>query len=118
VEVRVGGGDRDVIEQGPAWNTKGPDRGIVCEGAVGAPTLGRFKLFRYEVRRWRNGVIHDGNPDGRGKFQARRDGCGHGELAQGQEPRRLRRASEALPGVRASCEGSRPAIRPQRRPAG
>jgi hypothetical protein len=32
---------------------------VVREGPVGAPVLGRFALFRYEVRRWRDGVIPD-----------------------------------------------------------
>jgi hypothetical protein len=58
LEVHLGG-DRYVIEQAPVWNMKDPERGVVCEGPVGAPWLGRFKLFRYEVRRWRNGVIPD-----------------------------------------------------------
>jgi hypothetical protein len=50
---------RYVIEQAPVWNTKEPDRGVVCEGPVGSPWLGHSRLFRYEVRRWRNGVIPD-----------------------------------------------------------
>ncbi len=58
LEVELAG-DRYVIEQAPVWNLTDPDRGVVCEGAVGAPSLGRFKLFRYEVRRWRDGVIPD-----------------------------------------------------------
>ena len=58
LEVQLDG-DRYVIEQAPAWNLNDPDRGVVCQGAVGAPWLGRFKLFRYEVRRWRDGVIPD-----------------------------------------------------------
>src|SRR6266542_1767471 len=49
---------RFVIEQAPAWGESG-DRGVVAEGAVGARTAGRFRLFRYEVRRWRDGVIPD-----------------------------------------------------------
>ncbi|HYU85773.1 MAG TPA: hypothetical protein VEK80_13320 [Kribbellaceae bacterium] len=32
---------------------------MVSEGAVGLPWLGHSRLFRYEVRRWRNGVILD-----------------------------------------------------------
>jgi len=48
-----------VIEQGPVWNMKEPDRGVVCEGPVASRWLGRSRLFRYEVRRWRNGVIPD-----------------------------------------------------------
>lgn len=35
------------------------DRGVVGEGAVGARLLGRFRVFRYEIRRWRDGTIPD-----------------------------------------------------------
>ena len=31
----------------------------MAEGAVGARLAGRLRLFRYEVRRWREGVIPD-----------------------------------------------------------
>lgn len=49
---------RFVVEQAPAWS--GPaERGVVAEGAVGVRALGRLRLFRYEVRRWRDGVIPD-----------------------------------------------------------
>jgi hypothetical protein len=58
LEVRLGA-DRYVIEQAPVWNSREPERGVVCEGAVGLQWLGRFRLFRYEVRCWRNGVIPD-----------------------------------------------------------
>jgi hypothetical protein len=50
--------DRFVIEQAPAWG-EGSQRGVAAEGAVGARALGRFRVFRYEVRRWREGVIPD-----------------------------------------------------------
>jgi hypothetical protein len=53
------GGDTFVIEMAPVWSTKAPDRGAVAEGAVGLPWLGRSRLFRYEVRRWRDGAIDD-----------------------------------------------------------
>ena len=49
---------RFVIEQAPAWG-EGSRRGVVAEGAVGARPLGRFRLFRYEIRCWRDGVIPD-----------------------------------------------------------
>ena len=49
---------RFVIEQAPAWS-EGMQRGVVAEGSVGARAAGRFRLFRYEVRRWRGGVIPD-----------------------------------------------------------
>jgi len=49
---------RFVIEQAPAWSD-GAHRGVVAEGSVGARAAGRFRLFRYEIRRWRDGVIPD-----------------------------------------------------------
>lgn len=52
---------RYVIEQTPVINADGPERGVVGEGAVGARWAGRFRIFRYEVRRWLNGVIPDVN---------------------------------------------------------
>ena len=48
-----------VIEQGPAWQSLPADRGVVAEGAVGARTAGCFKLFRYEIRCWRDGILPD-----------------------------------------------------------
>jgi hypothetical protein len=49
---------RFVIEQAPAGRN-GAGRGVVAEGAVGACAADRFRLFRYEVRRWHGGVIPD-----------------------------------------------------------
>ena len=57
LEVRVPEA-RFVIEQAPAWGG-GSERGVVAEGAVGARAAGRCRLFRYEIRRWREGVIPD-----------------------------------------------------------
>jgi hypothetical protein len=57
LEVRVPEG-RFVVEQAPAWSS-GSERGVVAEGPVGARALGRFALFRYEIRLWREGVIPD-----------------------------------------------------------
>jgi hypothetical protein len=57
LEVDVPEG-RFVIEQAPAWGMSG-ERGVVAEGAVGIRAAGRFRLFRYELRRWRDGVIPD-----------------------------------------------------------
>ena len=48
-----------VIESAPVWDRIEPDRGVVAEGPVGLSWLGRSKWFRYEVRRWRNGLIPD-----------------------------------------------------------
>jgi hypothetical protein len=50
---------RFVIEQTPIPDTHGDRRGVVLEGPVGSRLAGRFRLFRYEVRRWRDGVIPD-----------------------------------------------------------
>jgi hypothetical protein len=49
---------RFVIEQAPV-KKDGEERGVVAEGPVGSRAAGRFRLFRYEVRRWRDGVIPD-----------------------------------------------------------
>ena len=50
---------RFVIEQTPVPDRHGERRGVVLQGAVGSKLVGRFRLFRYEVRRWRDGVIPD-----------------------------------------------------------
>jgi hypothetical protein len=57
LEVQVPEG-RFVIEQAPAWSERS-ERGVVAEGAVGARAAGRLRLFRYEIRCWRDGVIPD-----------------------------------------------------------
>ena len=49
---------RFVIEQAPVGRN-GEARGVVAEGPVGSRAAGHFRLFRYEVRRWRDGVISD-----------------------------------------------------------
>ena len=48
-----------MIEMGPVWNNDTAERGVVCEGPVGMRWLGHSKLFRYEVRCWRDGNIPD-----------------------------------------------------------
>ena len=58
LEVRVPEG-RFVIEQAPVRDRNGGERGVVAEGAVGSRWAGRFRIFRYEVRRWCDGVIPD-----------------------------------------------------------
>jgi hypothetical protein len=50
---------RFVIEMTEIRDDHGAGRGVVAEGAVGSRWLGRFRLFRYEIRRWRDGVIPD-----------------------------------------------------------
>ncbi len=58
LEVHVPEG-RFVIEQAPVRDAGGAERGVVAEGAVGQRWAGRLRIFRYEVRRWRDGVIPD-----------------------------------------------------------
>jgi hypothetical protein len=58
LEVRVPEG-RFVIEQAPVSGGDGANRGVAARGAVGAHWAGRFRIFSYEVRRWRDGVIPD-----------------------------------------------------------
>jgi hypothetical protein len=58
LEVHVSDG-RYVIEMTPAWLPDAADRGVVAEGAVGTRAAGLLRLFRYEVRRWRDGRIPD-----------------------------------------------------------
>jgi len=50
---------RFVIEQAPIRPSDGAERGVVAEGAVGARAAGRFRLLRYEIGRWRDGIIPD-----------------------------------------------------------
>lgn len=57
LEVRVDGATT-TIEMTPVWVTRG-ERGVVAEGAVGLRQLGRWSIFRYEVRRWAGGSIPD-----------------------------------------------------------
>ena len=56
--VQVSGG-RFVIEQAPVGRGDGRARGVVGVGAVGSRRAGRFRIFRYELRCWRDGVIPD-----------------------------------------------------------
>jgi hypothetical protein len=57
--VRVPEG-RFVIEDAwPIPDADGAARGVLVEGPVFSRRLARFRVFRYEVRRWRDGVIAD-----------------------------------------------------------
>ncbi|WP_433790807.1 hypothetical protein [Actinoplanes sp. CA-252034] len=58
LRVRLGG-QRFVIEMTPVLGGRTTDRGVVREGPVGFRFLGRSPLFRYEIRRWRDGTIPD-----------------------------------------------------------
>jgi hypothetical protein len=49
-----------VIEQAwPIPSGGGAPRGVVAEGPVATHAAGRFRFLRYEIRRWRDGVIAD-----------------------------------------------------------
>lgn len=58
LEVRVAA-TRFVIEQAPVRDARGEQRGVVAEGPVGTRWAGRFRIFLYEIRRWRDGRIPD-----------------------------------------------------------
>jgi hypothetical protein len=53
-----------VIEVTPVPDHEGGDRGVVGEAPVGLRSLGRLRSFRYEIRRWRDGVIPDAGDPG------------------------------------------------------
>jgi hypothetical protein len=57
LEVRIAAA-RFVIEQAPVRDGR-EERGVVAEGPVGTRWAGRFRIFRYEIRRWRDGHISD-----------------------------------------------------------
>ena len=50
---------RFVIEMAPIPRGDATARGVVAEGPVGARAVRRLRIFRYEVRCWRNGAIPD-----------------------------------------------------------
>jgi hypothetical protein len=51
---------RFVVEQAwPIPDENGALRGVVAEGPVGTRAARTLRMFRYEIRRWRDGVIPD-----------------------------------------------------------
>jgi hypothetical protein len=58
LEVYVDG-VRSTIEMTPVVGSKAPLHAVVQHGPVGYRALGHSRLFRYEVRRWRDGTIPD-----------------------------------------------------------
>jgi hypothetical protein len=52
-------GHRYTIEVAPSPDADEASRGVVATGAVGSRHLGWWRLFRYKVRCWRDGVIPD-----------------------------------------------------------
>jgi hypothetical protein len=59
LEVYTDSATRHVIEMAPAWGQDAHPHGVMMTGPVGLRCLGRSRLFRYEVRCWRNGTIPD-----------------------------------------------------------
>jgi hypothetical protein len=47
------------VEMTPIPDRRGWQRGVVAEGAVGSRWAGNLRIFRYEIRCWRDGVIPD-----------------------------------------------------------
>jgi hypothetical protein len=58
LEVRLPEG-RWIVEQAPVPDGDGASRGVVAQGPVGFGWAGRLRVFRYEVRCWRDGAIPD-----------------------------------------------------------
>ena len=58
LEVQLPEG-RFVVEMAPVRDDAGGDRGVVGEGAVGSRRLAALRIFRYELRCWRGGLIPD-----------------------------------------------------------
>jgi hypothetical protein len=57
--VRIPEGRYVVENCWPIPNADGSARGVLVEGPVGSRHMGRWRVFRYEVRCWPNGVIAD-----------------------------------------------------------
>ena len=55
--VVTAGGERYTIEIAPSPDAHEAARGVVATGAVGSRWLRPWRLFRYEIRCWRGGVI-------------------------------------------------------------
>jgi hypothetical protein len=48
-----------VIEMAPVRDGHGPLRGVVAQAPVGSRWARSLRIFRYEIRRWRDGMIPD-----------------------------------------------------------
>ena len=60
LEVHVPEG-RYAIESAPVPDNNWRERGVVAGGPVGSRRAGNFRIFRYEIRCWLDGVIPDIN---------------------------------------------------------
>jgi hypothetical protein len=86
-------GDPYTIEMTPALGSKAPTQAVVQHGPVGSRWLGRSRLFRYEVRRWRDGTIPD------------IDEAEGGPISVSHDPAAARRLLELVPAVPALTWG-------------
>lgn len=59
LEVYVPEGRFVVETMWPSPDRQPQSRGVVLQAAVGAVPMARWRTFRYEVRRWRDGVLPD-----------------------------------------------------------
>jgi hypothetical protein len=84
---------RFTVEMTPVPDRWGEHRGVVAEGPVGVRLAGRWRIFRYEVRRWRDGVVPDLDAAVESPL------CVAGDLAT------ARRVFDALPSVPARTWG-------------
>src|SRR5215208_3231132 len=80
-------GDRYTIELAPSPDGRGSSRGVVATGPVGTRRAGRWRLFRYEVRRWHGGSIPD------------LDEAVGGPLRLSRDPEAARRLLDLVPAV-------------------
>jgi hypothetical protein len=58
LEIRLPSG-RYMVEMTPIPDGSFDARGVVAQGPVGVRAAAGLRLFRYEVRRWRDGVVSD-----------------------------------------------------------
>jgi hypothetical protein len=61
LEVRLPDRRYTIEMSWPVPSGDGHTRGVMAEGHVGAHWLGRWRVFRYEVRCWPDGTIPDAN---------------------------------------------------------
>ena len=61
LEVDVPEGRFIVENAWPIPDADGASRGVVVEGPVGSRKFQRFRVLRYEIRRWHDGIIADSN---------------------------------------------------------
>lgn len=59
LEVHVPEGRFTIENAWPSPDSDAAARGVVVEGPVGSRRIARLRLFRYEVRCWKDGIIPD-----------------------------------------------------------